>query len=89
MREIRMLRARGGDWKRGTVEKLAGAPVLDPTDERALDGSTLTGSSALRTPRTRWRLGADIMTRNGQMGRSAIDRPILLQNHVGATSPPT
>src|SRR6516162_11678380 len=25
---------RGGDWKRGTVERPAGAPVLDPTDER-------------------------------------------------------
>src|SRR5712675_732027 len=23
---------RGGDWKRGTVERPAGAPVLDPTD---------------------------------------------------------
>ena len=25
---------RGGDWKRGTVERPAGAPVLDPTCER-------------------------------------------------------
>ena len=28
---------RGGDWKRGTVERPAGAPVLDPTDERDVE----------------------------------------------------
>src|SRR6266436_4640613 len=26
---------RGGDWKRGTVARPAGAPALDPTDSRA------------------------------------------------------
>src|SRR6266478_5801021 len=28
---------RGGDWKRGTVKRPAGAPVLDPTDERDVE----------------------------------------------------
>src|SRR6266481_833093 len=28
---------RGGDWKRGMVEWPAGAPVLDPTDERDVE----------------------------------------------------
>src|ERR1700757_3189126 len=28
---------RGGGWKRGTVERPAGAPVLDPTDERDVE----------------------------------------------------
>src|SRR6202040_2625377 len=27
---------RGGDWKRGTVERPAGAPALDPTCERPM-----------------------------------------------------
>jgi len=30
VREIRMLRATWRDWKRGTVERPAGAPSLDP-----------------------------------------------------------
>ena len=28
---------RGGGWKRGTVARPAGAPVLDPTDERDVE----------------------------------------------------
>jgi hypothetical protein len=28
---------RGGDWKRGTAERPAGAPALDPTDERDVE----------------------------------------------------
>lgn len=34
----------------------------------------LSGSCALRTPRKKWRLGANTTTKNGPMGRSAIDR---------------
>ena len=36
---------RGGDWKRGTVERPVGAPVFDPTDERGEETERATSAS--------------------------------------------
>jgi len=65
------------------------SPPTTPISKRSTvasgrNASTPIGSCHLRTPRKKWRIGADTTTKNGPTGRSA-----LLQKHVGVSSPPT
>jgi hypothetical protein len=45
------------------------------------------GSSALLTPRKKWRIGADTTTKNALMGQRQQTADFA-ENNVGASSPP-
>ncbi|UGX94787.1 IS110 family transposase [Bradyrhizobium barranii subsp. barranii] len=76
---------RGGDWKRGTVERPVGAPVFDPTDERGEETERATSASP--------RLSSTLLQRgksdaaDAEAICEAASRPKLRKNFVPIKSP--